>query len=320
MASHLAVLAGVTLLCFFSISHTLPSLTEEEENNGDPPESFGETDHQLVIDLLRKDRVDGYYVNPHIGCGIVFNSTRDSLMVSALNGSRLLSAEERVGPVRLVTLGDREFLQHRGEDNSNVEGESGGTVQDYAIPKHRGSFAGTRDGVRLTNLLETLKKLDRNSHTKVLQKSMEQILTEPEMGLLQEAAVAMGHQGITGMEYPGSLPLYLTAMRLDSRRLAAEDFHQFVSNPDRYKSLYASGRVKRSAMACLKKCPPCKRERCLGMCGRACSCWEWACGDCCYHKGCYYHDLCCRSRPYSLACWLPLDFDCNEKYICKDPF
>jgi len=30
---------------------------------------------------------------------------------------------------------------------------------------------------------------------------------------------------------------------------------------------------------------------CRGMCGKMCSCWSWFCGDCCWHQGCYEHDL-----------------------------
>ena len=35
---------------------------------------------------------------------------------------------------------------------------------------------------------------------------------------------------------------------------------------------------------------------CLGMCGPSCSmCWDYwfICDDCCFHRGCYDHDLCC---------------------------
>ena len=270
----------------------------------------------LVIDLLREDRVDGSYVSAHLGCGIVFNSTRDSLVVTTLNGSRLMSAEERVGPVRLVTLGNREFIQHREMDPNDE-----GTVRDYAIPKYHGSFAGTRDHGKFAHLLGKLKKLDHGSHARVLQKSMQRILTEPEIELLHDAAIAMGQRGITGRDYPSTLPLYMTAMQFSSNpsttattnNLDQRDADEIIK-PDLFVT-----RMKRSSQTCLTKCPPCKSKECLGMCGRGCTCWSWACGNCCYHTGCYYHDLCCREKPYSLACWVPLEFDCKKKYVCKNP-
>ena len=33
---------------------------------------------------------------------------------------------------------------------------------------------------------------------------------------------------------------------------------------------------------------------CVGTCGPGCSvCWDWVCGDCCYHTGCLRHDQFC---------------------------
>ena len=49
-------------------------------------------------------------------------------------------------------------------------------------------------------------------------------------------------------------------------------------------------------------------DKCIGMCGRKCSCWWWVCGDCCYHQGCYEHDLCCGHKWYSTYCLVPVFF------------
>ena len=292
-----------------------------EEEGAEPEGSEREDSPFLVIDLLRVDRMDGSYMNPALGRGIVFNSTRDSLVVTTLNGTRLVSAEERVGPVRLITLGNREFIQHRESDPYDAES---GTVRDYAIPKYHRSFAGSRDHGKFAHLLGKLKKLDHSVHAKVLQKSMQRILTEPEIQLLHDAAVAMGQRGITGRGYPSALPLYMTAMRLNSNPSTTvatdNNFPQSDTYDDEKPEHFFITRMKRNTQTCLTKCPPCKNKQCLGLCGRGCTCWKWACGNCCYHKGCFYHDLCCRKRPYSLACWVPLEFDCDKKFICKDPF
>ena len=52
-------------------------------------------------------------------------------------------------------------------------------------------------------------------------------------------------------------------------------------------------------------------SECLGMCGPGCSCWSFACGDCCFWDGCYQHDLKCHDSFFSFACLLPFNFACN---------
>ena len=257
-------------------------------------EAGREAENQLVLDVLKGHRVDGSYTSPKLGCGIVFNATKDSLLLSKLSGERLLSAEEQVGPVRLVAIGDKEFVQHR-----ELDGESE-TVQDYAIPKHHGSFLGNQNHEAFMSLIDKLKAIDRKEHSKVFKRSAKRALSKCEINLLADAAVAMGGQGITSRDYPSTLPLYMTASRIASHSLANAQ-----SNPPK------------GSQECLKDCPPCSDQECLGMCGYGCTCWEWACGDCCTHTGCYYHDLCCRKNFYSISCVVPVKFDCDSVYTCS---
>ena len=42
-----------------------------------------------------------------------------------------------------------------------------------------------------------------------------------------------------------------------------------------------------------RSCSQPTENTCRGMCGKGCSCWSWFCGDCCWHRGCYEHDICC---------------------------
>ena len=51
---------------------------------------------------------------------------------------------------------------------------------------------------------------------------------------------------------------------------------------------------------------------CLGICGRKCSCQRWVCGDCCWHRGCYQHDLCCRHDFWSYDCLNIFRVRCNR--------
>ena len=297
---------------FFIISPSYASIGFDEKKK-----------NRLVIDLLREDRVDGSYISPDLGCGIVFNGTKDGLVLSSLDGRRLLSTGEPVGPVRLITLGSREFIQHRESDKNSSEddGEFGTeTVRDYAIPKYHGSFADTRDHNTFMNLIQKLRKLNPNAHSRVLEKSVKRALSRCEMRLLSEAAFTMGrHHDITSQEYPSTLPLYMTASRMKSRSNSypkSDDEENLSHHQDDLGSRHE--RLKRESESCLDECPPCQSKECLGMCGPGCDCWEWSCGNCCYNKGCYSHDLCCRSKPNSLACLLPISFDCDSEYVCED--
>lgn len=168
------------------------------------------------------------------------------------------------------------------------------------------------------NLIQKLKKLDPNAHSRVLEKSVKRALLKCEIGLLSEAAFTMGHlHDITSQEYPSTLPLYMTASRMNSRSNSYPkpgENHQNSDVGSRHERL-----KREESCSSTDECPPCKSAECLGMCGPGCVCWKWSCGDCCYHRGCYDHDLCCRSKPNSLACLLPMAFDCDSKYVCEEP-
>jgi hypothetical protein len=57
----------------------------------------------------------------------------------------------------------------------------------------------------------------------------------------------------------------------------------------------------------------------LGMCGPGKTCWPWVCGDCCWHRGCYRHDLHCRNcgvtRPRDCLLCAAFDFG-NPLFDC----
>ena len=61
-----------------------------------------------------------------------------------------------------------------------------------------------------------------------------------------------------------------------------------------------------------KRCSQLRRNHCRGMCGKKCSCWKWFCGDCCWHRGCYEHDLCCNYNFYSSYCLTPIGLTCSR--------
>ncbi|MGH2562652.1 MAG: hypothetical protein ACRDJH_26640 [Thermomicrobiales bacterium] len=71
------------------------------------------------------------------------------------------------------------------------------------------------------------------------------------------------------------------------------------------------------SVPCVTNCLgyPNEAQDCFGMCGPGCSeCWEWVCGDCCFHQFCADHDAqmrACESTgdPYScFAAYVPANY------------
>lgn len=58
-------------------------------------------------------------------------------------------------------------------------------------------------------------------------------------------------------------------------------------------------------------------KKCLGMCGPGTKCWPKVCGDCCNHRGCCLHDVCCRKHGrWSRQCLWITGFSCKNYRKC----
>ena len=264
----------------------------------------------LTVHFIDKDMVLGSYMQPELDCGIHFNSTTDSLTITNLNGSILFMAEESVGPVRLVNIGGKEFVQHRTNHSEARK------TTDYAIPESHGRFTGTRDHNTLLGLVSGLKSLemDRESNSKAMKESVKSVHSSPEAHLLKDAAHALGDAGITGQEYPGILPFHMMALKMETAKSNKFEAPHTLSAMAAAPPLTSHNRSKR-LVTCYQNCPPSCDKYCIGLCGRLCSCWNFLCGDCCYHKGCFYHDLCCYDF-WSISCLFPFGFQCSKRYSC----
>ena len=252
----------------------------------------------LTLSTISQNTLVGSYFDPHSGCGINFNSTSDTLYVESLDGSLVLSAEESVGVFRVIGVKDKHFIQHRVTDHEQVD-----YIVDYVVPETHGLFYGEKNPGTLRELVSKLGTVD---HGHVVKQSIEELTSGCEVQLMRHAAIGMGRQGITGLNYPSVLPFYLSALQ-------TTNYQNSVARTSVTSELSHS-RLRRSS--CSDKCPPCKDKECLGMCGPGCECWDWACGNCCFHLGCHGHDLCCRSQPDSLSCFMPVSFECNKEYVC----
>lgn len=147
-------------------------------------------------------------------------------------------------------------------------------------------------------------------HDKPLSDAIHDLLGRKELGLLEKAAEAVGKKGLNGKNTPATLPFFLFALRIT----------QLAESLRHSNTTVTTVRNKReSYMHCAGTCPPCPNDKCIGMCGKGCSCWRSVCGDCCWHLGCYDHDLCCKKSWLQSRCLLPkvaYKFHCDQHYKC----
>ena len=113
-----------------------------------------------------------------------------------------------------------------------------------------------------------------------------------EYHLLPALSRALGLAGYTGVDYPGALPIHMLAMMEP----------QPATQPDPLRARSASASQENGQCHGIDDDP--HQNACFGMCGDACSCWNWVCGDCCFHSACAFHDYSCR------RCSAALPFAC----------
>ena len=199
---------------------------------------------------------------------IFFSGPDDYLLVTTFSGVNIVETSPFSGTdgkeLRAVFLMGYEYIQHRSSAHSD-------------------------------------KPVDHNTP---LSDALQKFLNMKEIGLLEEAAEAVGQRGINGRNTPAALPFFMFAMRLTQLHVKGA-----YSN-----STTLTHRQKRQS--CFGTCPPCPNDECYGQCGYGCDCWEWLCGDCCFYLGCYDHDTCCREEFFQTRCLVPYDFSCNSHFSC----
>lgn len=169
-----------------------------------------------------------------------------------------------------------------------------------------------------------LQNLDLNVDTKKRFDLLgESLALSQDVDLVVAAAQALGERGVIGSENPAALQFYSLAMNLQKMRGRIQRREE-----QRYKA-YATAvetenaeKCPASSTACWKckdgSCKDICKDECFGLCGYGCSCWSYLCNDCCYHKGCYDHDICCRDEYSFWSCyvWAPFYFECDKPYEC----
>ena len=254
-----------------------------------------------------------------------------SFFIRAMGGHPVVAAERKESATLISVVG-KEFL---------LVGKGRSTVDEYAVPvalSRRVENAFKRRGIGL----KLLRRLDRGMVNATRHGAFKELLNRPEVELIVAAARALGNTGLRGRENPAALTFYAFAKQLAkvkthfSKGQEGGSGEPFSSSTLSYhgQDMY---REKRSP---LEHCPNIPRgsifssnnrhcprgecpvgSECHGMCGVSCSwCWDFSfiCDDCCFHRGCYDHDLCCaRDGFFSWSCLsVPFSFSCDE-YDCS---
>ena len=245
------------------------------------------------------------------GDGIRFRSTLDSLEVTTMDGQNLVKV------FRLPVM-----AQMYGE---NAKATMYQFLDDAYLEANRRTYRVSPDSVvAATNafaLPQFLANVQASGASVVsMQASVDRLAAHSTVRLLEPAARALGQDlGIIGKEEPAAMVFYTTAMTLteayNKNRRAMVSMARKSSPWDTYtnRRVNAQGKFPDCDQ---EACPPCKEDECFGMCGYGCYCWEFLCGDCCYHLGCKDHDICCRDSFFSSSCIFPFWFSCEEPYEC----
>ena len=140
--------------------------------------------------------------------------------------------------------------------------------------------------------------------------AVQDLLQMEEVYILEDASRAVGEQGVTGKNTPAAMPFFMFTLKVTRLLDSSKQPYGYTTNE---MSENALPREKRSIW-CYRYI---YNYQCRGLCGRRCSCWSWVCGDCCYHLGCYGHDVCCDIRGFfHHRCLFPFGFTCNGVYRC----
>ena len=173
--------------------------------------------------------------------------------------------------------------------------------------RHEGSMAYVPDDVpetpeaRRTFLRRQKGMAEYEALKNHYQQAMSELHYVPEVQLLERASAALG---VNSKRLEVLKPFYSLCFNL----LKASD----IETPPELKA--PRDLVEHSSIDGEWQKRGCVRPTendCRGLCGKGCTCWRWVCGDCCLHRGCYEHDLCCKKKPYSSYCLVPLGFSCS---------
>ena len=291
----------------------IPKIDFPKQGKGRDGENEKKSTPKIDLDKISKNAVEGYYYDEAQDKGIQFSTQSDGTMtIKTLQGRTIVkhgkvfyatiestdgmeydyTGTERVANILLEVSGN---LILRQKDGDYYLSSSQARAIQYALAS---SSDEVTDQEAFENVLQSLDKTDTAYHRKAIAKSISDLLDDSHYPLINQAVHYMGETfGLTGQDYPSLLPLYMMAMKLED--IDQEDPTIEIKRLRKwFRNRKKKTQIAPQCLSNTSKCPPCRNQNCLGMCGRKCKCWRWVCGDCCYHYGCYVHDLKCKHCGY----------------------
>ena len=289
------------------------------------------SDGHLHIIRVADNSLEAIFYNADAGIRIRANSL--SLSLYSMDGEELLlSGDKPHGSSLFATIMGHSFLEY----NTTLE-DGRVKVVDYSVPKSLAEQ--TKEAMESARVEQMLSQLSDEGTKQAIEFAFQELFKRSEITLIERAAIALGQAGVMGYKNQGALNFYMVARALTRARRRAEGYSEGIeieSYDDMYKyEDQAIGHHQKyflrpiishgvSQLSPHHYCPNnglrCRRcpvgKNCLGMCGPGChTCLSFVCGDCCYHQGCYDHDMCCVRNAWSMACLIPVGFSCLL-YVC----
>jgi hypothetical protein len=296
--------AFLSILFFFGadLGHATPPQHQPEALEGPAASS----EDRMEIVSITSDRIRGRLTRGSIG--IVFDSGKGdatpTLVIRTLHGEELLSVRER-GTGIVVAVDD-------GRLSVQVD-------QQDLLDLRSAHTDGTLANLLRAPLLELRARLQAITEVHGNADAVQNVQRLPEYALLPSVSWELGKLGITGRRFPPSLAIHAVGLAA-ARTLQVDPRESGISyrqtlppeiRPDGDWRAELTGSPTsdcsdpRSALPSLRQFPECPAQcdtspdpqrDCTGMCGRGCSdCWDWVCGDCCYHNFCAIHDAATRA-------------------------
>ena len=279
-----------------------------------------EVGHLRVL-TLEPEKVEGEYRTAE-GAGVYFLSEVKEesrlLLIATLQGEQLYRATSPRNKDTLVSLMGNDFLLKTYETTNGHVDTS--VLRGFLVPEVLSVAEIERALDETDGIVERLLSGDDEKYSlSTMQHSLAKLHRSVEGALFTRAAEELGRDtGVLGTDYPAAMGLYVMAMRLTKDAVA--DFERVANAPSPHtlstqlKCHSSSSWIYCSnSNTCCRKCT--LGRDCLGMCDPGCTCWRWICGSCCFHQGCYDHDLCCETY-LSWSCLSVWKFTCSS-YSCK---
>ena len=264
--------------------------------------SAGSGSQRLFLGHSNSHVLRAMYKGEAQGSGIVITAKKHMVRIELLSGKLLASSQYLPDShTQLTEIMGSSFVRLNNFDY---------LVSDTLTDKFKPAGINSLEGLML-----------EQKAARELRKAITSLASCQEKELFLEASVALAKEGITGVTHPHVLPFFKFAAHIEDTARALKANHsslQLDNNTatQRADGASAAGRSNSTSSDCLDDCPPCIEENCLGLCGYGCVCWSFICGDCCYHLGCYDHDMCCRQNFFDVQCLFPFQFECEEHYYC----